>query len=305
MGCSTSPARGFEIQSDVITLFPKEKPMRLFRPHGKGQYPAPVSHVSVEVLENRRMLSGSIGVTPDSTTSPVAALTVNAVQGSRFKGEVGTWETTGLPTRGSGITAIAIVNWGDGRSSRARLVDDGSGTVQIVGVHVFTKPGTFQTLVNVEEFPRRHPRQITEIGQSNGEADVTPRPHVISLKGTFTGTYTTPLGNPDARSYDFTGAGTAHATGAASISGSITPPGFIRTGQAHGEFILTTDLSAAVSGTVTFDVTGHTQNGGGPLPEKLSYVITDGTGAFVNVRGRGRISVALDDTASTFVLVIH
>jgi hypothetical protein len=281
--------------------------MPLYSSRGKRRFQVPASQIPVELLENRQLLSGSIVQPLDIMTSPITALTVSAVQGSRFKGAVGTWTTTdGLPKPGSGLTAIATVNWGDGRTSRARLMDDGSGTIQIVGVHVFTKPGTFQTLVNIEEIPRRQPHQITEIGQSNGEADVTPRPHAISLKGTLTGTYTNPLGNPDARSYDFTGAGTSHALGAVSISGSISPPGFIKSGQAHGELTLTTtSASPAPSGTVTFDVTGHTQNGGAPLPEKVAYVITDGTGAFANVRGRGTISIALDTTANTFVFVIH
>ena len=41
---------------------------------------------------------------------------------------MGTWDNTaGLPTRASGIAAIAVVNWGDGKTSRAKLVDDGIG----------------------------------------------------------------------------------------------------------------------------------------------------------------------------------
>ena len=275
--------------------------MRLFTSHGKRQYQASIAHIPVEVLENRRLLSGSTVIVPADTISPVAALTVSAVAGSRFKGEVGTWTTTdGLPKAGSGLKAVAIITWGDGKTSRAKLVDDGSGVIQINGAHTWAKAGTFQTLVNVEEIPKRHPSQITEIGQGTGEADVSPRPHAISIKGTLTGAYTSSLSNPDARSYDFTGAGTAGAMGAVDISGSISPPGFIRTGQAHGELTLTT-----ATGTVTFDVTGHAQNGGGPLPEKFAYVITGGTGAFANTKGKGTVSVALDTTAGTFVMVIH
>src|SRR6185437_2697382 len=176
--------------------------MRLSTPRRKGKSSAPASQVPFEVLESRRLLSGTI--VPVDTISPVTAVTITAVAGSRFKDVVGTWANTdGLPARGSGTTAIAIVTWGDGRTSRAKLLDDGSGTIQIIGTHNWAKPGTFQTLVNVEEFPTRHPREMTEIGQSNGEADVSPRPHAIPLKGTLTGAYTTPLGNPDARSYDF------------------------------------------------------------------------------------------------------
>ena len=181
-------------------------------------------------------------------------------------------------------------------------MDDGSGTIQINGVHTFAKAGTFQTVVNVEEFPTRHPHQTTEIGQGR-RGECCAKPHAISLKGTLTGSYTTPLGNPDARSYDFTGTGSAGAMGAVDATGSITPPGFIKSGAATGEFTLTS--TSPTGGTMTFDVTGHTQNGGSPLPEKLGYQIVSGTGTFARVKGKGTISVAIDTTASTFILVIH
>ena len=184
--------------------------MHPFAPRGKQQYRVPTPPISVEVLENRRLLSGSVLAPLDTTPSPVAALSVNATAGKKFNDVVGTWTIAGgLPTQGSGVIAIAIVNWGDGKTSHAKFVDDGSGVIQIVGSHAWAKPGTFQTVVNVEEFPRKHPHQLTDIGQGDGSAVVAPKPHAVSVKGTLTGTYTTPLGNPDARSYDFTGTGTA------------------------------------------------------------------------------------------------
>jgi hypothetical protein len=274
--------------------------MHLFARHAKQQRLTPVSQILVEVLENRQLLSGA--VTPfDTIASPVAAVDVTATAGKKFKDVVGNWTVAGgLPAKASGVVAIAIVNWGDGKSSRAKFVDDGSGVVQIVGSHAWAKPGTFQTAVQVEEYPKGHARQLTDIGQGNGSAVVSPKPHAVRLKGTLTGTYTTPLGNPDARSYVFTGTGTAGAMGAVSLDGSITPPGFIRSAPASGQLTLTN-----ANGSVTIDVMGKTQNGGSPLPQKLSYVISAGDGAFANAGGKGTISVALDTTANTFVMVIH
>jgi hypothetical protein len=268
---------------------------------GKRQPHARLCEFPVELLESRQLLSGSVMSPFDTSASPVAAVSIDATAGKRFKDVVATWTNPGgLPTKASGTAAVAIVNWGDGKSTHAKLLDDGSGVIQIVGTHTWAKPGTFQTSVSVEEFPKGHPRQITDIGQGAGAAVVAPKPHNVSLKGTLSGTYTTPITNPDARSYDFTGTGSAGALGAVSVDGSISPPGFIKSAPATGEFTLT-----GADGTVTFDVKGHNQAGGSPLPEKLAYTVTGGTGAFANAGGKGTISVALDTTANTFVIVIH
>jgi hypothetical protein len=274
--------------------------MHVLTRRSNRQFKAPALQIPFESLESRRLLSGS--VTPfDTVASPVAALSLNANAGKNFKGFVGTWTTAdGVPKPSSGVVAIAVVTWGDGKTSRAKFVDDGSGVVQIVGAHTWAKPGTFATVVNVEEFPRGHRTQLTEIGEGGESAVVAPKPHAFGLKGTLTGAYTSPLNNPDARSYDFTGAGTAGALGTADISGTISPPGFIRSAPATGELTLT-----SATGSVTIDLTGHTQPGGSPLPEKMKYVVTSGTGAFASAGGKGTISIALDTTAGTFVLVIH
>ena len=186
--------------------------MDRFAPRDKQQYRALVPSIAVEVLENRQLLSGSVVGPLDTIASPVAALSVNATAGKKFNGVVGSWTNPGgLPTKGSGVIAVAIVSWGDGKSSRAKFVDDGSGVVQIVAFHAWVRAGTFQTVVKVEEYPKKHPRQLTVIGQGDGSAAVAPKPQAFSVKGTLTGTFTTGLGNPDARSYVFTGTGTAGA----------------------------------------------------------------------------------------------
>jgi hypothetical protein len=275
--------------------------MHHFTPRGQQHDRNSVPQFSVEVLEDRRLFSGSVFTAFDTTSSPVAGLSVNATAGRKFKDVVGNWTTaSGLPTPDSGMVAIATVDWGDGKTTHAKLVDDGSGVVQIIGAHAWRQPGTFQTVVKVQEYPKGHRTQLTDIGEGDGSAVVAPKPHKVSVKGTFTGTYASPLNNPDARSYDFTGTGTAGAVGAADLGGTITPPGFIRTAPATGELTLT-----GADGSVTLDVTGKTQPGGSPLPQKLTYMITGGTGTFANTAAKGSMSVALDTTASTFVIVVH
>ena len=267
--------------------------MNLSARTARRQSPSPIS---IELLENRRLLS----ITPFDTTSPVAALDLNATAGKHFHDVVGDWTTPGLPAKSTKIVAIAVINWGDGKTSRGKFIDDGSGDVQITGSHTWKKPGTFQTVVTVEEYPRGHSHNLTEIGQGDGSVVVAPKPHKVSVKGTLTGTYTTPLGNPDARSYVFTGSGTAGAMGSITLDGTITPPGFILSAPASGEFTLTN-----ANGTITLDLAGKPQPGGSPLPQKMSYTVSSGTGTFENAGGKGTISIAVDSTANTFILVIH
>ncbi len=261
----------------------------------------PSAAVAFEGLEARRFLSTSVINPLDTANSPVTALSITASAGKRFHDAVGNWTiASGVPDPKAGVIALAIVDWGDGKTSHAKFVDDGSGVVQIVGTHAWSKSGTFQTTVKVEEFSKKQPRQITDIGDAGGTAVVAPKPHATSVKGTLTGTYTTPLGNPDARSYVFTGTGTAGSLGTVNVSGIITPPGFIRTAPATGELTMT-----GATGTATLSLTGHTQPGGSALPQNMKFVISSGTGLFANAGGKGSVSIALDTTANTFVMVVR
>jgi len=257
--------------------------------------------VAVEVLENRQLLSVAGVSVFDTVEPPVAAVDITANAGKRFHDIVGNWTVTGgVPARSSGTIALALIDWGDGKTSKGKFVDDGSGIVQITGSHSWHTAGTFQTTVKVEEYPKGHKTQLTDIGQGNGNVVVAPKPHKISVKGTFTGNYTTPLGNPDARSYVFTGTGTAGALGTATLDGTVTPPGFILSAPASGQLTLT-----APTGTVTLDLTGKPQPGGSPVPQKMKYVMSDSTDSFANSTAKGSVSIALDSTANTFVMVIH
>jgi hypothetical protein len=143
----------------------------------------------MEALEDRRMLSvsgGSTGsavvpVTPPIVVvplqSPITGLTVHAVDGVPFSGAVGIWMTKAFPKAGSSLKALATISWGDGTSSAGTFVADGNGVVQIDGAHTWTKPGTFNTLINVSEIPVGKPGQplpqfIVEVGQGKGKAIV-------------------------------------------------------------------------------------------------------------------------------------
>jgi hypothetical protein len=269
-----------------------------FALRGKQQHQAPIRQASIETLESRRLLSAS----PFDTTDPaVAALTLDATAGKRFHDVVGNWTVTGgVPAKSSGIVAVATIEWGDGKHSHGKFVDDGSGLVQITGSHSWHAAGTFQTVVTVEEYPKGHKTELTNIGQGDGSVVVAPKPHKVSVKGTITGTYTTPFGNPDARSYVFTGTGTAGALGAASLDGTITPPGFILSAPASGEMTLTN-----ADGSITIDLAGKPQPGGSPVPQKMAYTVTDSSGAFANAGGKGSVAIALNTDAGTFVMVIH
>lgn len=269
----------------------------------EGQHRSPAT--SIELLEDRRLMSAAVLTAADTTDttvpSPVTAFDITATERKKFRDIVGNWTVDGgVPTRASGIAALAIVDWGDGKTSHGKLVDDGSGVVQILASHTWSKPGAFQTKVTIEEFPRKHKHDITEIGQGAATATVAVKPHKVSVKGTLTGTYTLPLGNPDARSFQFTGNGTVKTLGAVAIDGTITPPGFIKSAPATGDLTLT-----APNGSVTLELTGHPQIGGSPVPQKMTYTISGGTGDFANSGGKGSVAIALDDTASTFVFVIH
>jgi hypothetical protein len=277
-----------------IAMFP-------FAMRGERNARAMFRQALVEVLENRQLLSGAGVSVFDTVEPPVAAIDITATAGKRFHDVVGNWTVTGgLPAKSSGTIALATIDWGDGKTSKGKFVDDGSGIVQITGSHSWKAAGTFQTVVKVQEYPKGHKTETTDIGQADGSAVVAPKPHKVSVKGTFTGTYTTPLGNPDARSYVFTGTGTAGALGTATLDGTVTPPGFILSAPASGELTLT-----APNGTVTLDLSGKPQPGGSPVPQKMTYVMSDSTGDFVNGAAKGSVAIALDTTANTFVMVIH
>src|SRR5438045_457376 len=115
-----------------------------FATRGKQHSLTRARQISIEALENRQFLSASL-ITPfDTTEPPVAAQDVSATAGKRFHDVVGSWAVTGgVPAKSSGVIAIAVIDWGDGKTSKGKFVDDGSGVVQITGSHAWHSAGTF------------------------------------------------------------------------------------------------------------------------------------------------------------------
>jgi hypothetical protein len=253
------------------------------------------------------MFSAGTQAALDSVTSPVAALAISPTAQVNFSGQVGSWTVQGgLPSKASGTLAIGIIDWGDGKTSRAKLVDDGSGVVRITGQHVWAKAGAFQLKVTIDEYPRAHPAQLTLIGQDSTTITVVPKPHVVKIKGTFTGSFTQSSFIPDVpTSYLLTGTGKAGTLGTSDLSGSITPPGSIRlpgsTRHYTGELTLTNS-----SGTVRFDIdaVSGASSSVSSLPRRLSYTLTGGTGTYSNAIGKGSIALAINLDTATFLMVV-
>ena len=118
------------------------------------------------------------------------------------------------------------------------------------------------------------------------------------VRGTVTGTYTTPSLPPDVgHEYAFMGAGTIAPLGAVTLSGQITTPGFILSGFAVGQITLTDS-----TGSVTISVKGPRERGFGPLPRRLAYVASSGTASHIGIVASGHLLIHLDQTAHRFVM---
>jgi len=120
------------------------------------------------------------------------------------------------------------------------------------------------------------------------------------LAGAFNvaGTYTRPIspGNPDAGSkYDFDGKGRNASLGRFRLSGEVQTPGFIASGRARGQLVLSNG-----HGTLSLSVIGPPQ-APGSLPPSLTYRIRSGTGAYVNSSGKGHMAVSASNTTHKFL----
>ncbi len=110
------------------------------------------------------------------------------------------------------------------------------------------------------------------------------------------GTYSHVLGNPDAGAqYKFNGSGKTAALGSFTLNGTITGPGFIANGRAHGRFVITTS-----KGTIVVSARGPTQSSSS-LPSSMSFTIISGTGAYTKSAGTGKLVVSASGTTSKFL----
>jgi hypothetical protein len=114
----------------------------------------------------------------------------------------------------------------------------------------------------------------------------------VHVNGTTRGEYVRVRANPDTGStYDFNTTGILPGFGVAAVSGSVQTPGNIATGTASGSLTL-----FSLKGTLTLKVSSASLPSFSPLPSKLTFTITGGTGAFAGATGSGTIAVALHQT---------
>ena len=113
-------------------------------------------------------------------------------------------------------------------------------------------------------------------------------------------------GGPDATRTFVLIANTANTPGEATLT---VLPDRAFTGAAPAPIVVampansrTTVPISAVDGTFGVRVVS---TGGSPVPQKMTYVMSDSTGDFVNGAAKGSVAIALDTTANTFVMVIH
>lgn len=137
------------------------------------------------------------------------------------------------------------------------------------------------------------------IPSAAGNRVLVHRPsHRLRLHGSLTGSYSTPSVTADVgREYDFTGSGAVVPLGAANIAAKVTSPGFILAGFATGQVTLT-----GAHGSVTLSVKGPKEPGFGPLPTRLAFIITGGTGNYAGAKGAGHVRIQVNATARTFTM---
>jgi hypothetical protein len=99
--------------------------------------------------------------------------------------------------------------------------------------------------------------------------------------------------------------GTAHLAGLGkvAVSGDLHEVGFIENGHAGGELTFTNK-----EGSLTVDLTGPQQKAFSPLPDRYSYQIVSGTGAYADRTGEGSLTLVLtpahSGTSGHFSLVV-
>jgi hypothetical protein len=130
-------------------------------------------------------------------------------------------------------------------------------------------------------------------------------PTIIKLNGTLMGTYQKKSGPPDVGiDVSFFGHGKARPLGTADVTGEAHGLGNVASGHASGLVVVSTP-----EGSVTLKLTGPKQKGFAPLPDRFSFKITNGSGAFLKDRGHGTLVLVLDPAKpgadhGTFTMVL-
>jgi hypothetical protein len=123
-------------------------------------------------------------------------------------------------------------------------------------------------------------------------ATVTAHP----LLGAGVGTYHGPQVTIDAgTSFAVTGTATLRGLGSFAVKGSVQGVGFIASGRATGQLVLSN-----ARGTITLALHGAVQTGFSQPPTELVYVVTAGTGAFSHVSGYGAVGMIRHPAPTAF-----
>ncbi len=101
-------------------------------------------------------IDSKAAVTVPPINPPGAGVTINAVAGTPFSGELGTF-TNAPPTppvENAGIVETAAsINWGDGSASMGTLIAKGNNVYAVAGTHTWQKPATYTLQVTVVRGP--------------------------------------------------------------------------------------------------------------------------------------------------------
>jgi hypothetical protein len=118
----------------------------------------------LEALEPRTLFSaagGSIANEPGPaaaaavTVNSQGGVTIQATAGVSFTATVGTFHLDSVPA--PIVETDADINWGDGGNSIGQIVQKSGGNYDVVGTHMYAKPGTYGIEVLVSQGPRCPP----------------------------------------------------------------------------------------------------------------------------------------------------
>ena len=104
-----------------------------------------------ESLESRRLYSA---------TAAATTKTIHEVAASRFTTDLGkatpyspVVTTANVTKRSTTFSFIAIIHWGDGKTSAGKAVEQSDGSYDIEGTHTYAKTGKFNIAVYIARMP--------------------------------------------------------------------------------------------------------------------------------------------------------
>ena len=94
--------------------------------------------------------------------------------------------------------------------------------------------------------------------------------------------------------YNLQGTAEVRGMGKVDVSGNLHGVGFIQQGRAGGELTFSNS-----HGSVTVELQGPPQPGFSPLPQRFSYTVVSGTGAYEHLSGHGSLTLTLHAQPTT------